>query len=333
MSVSGNVVAPRVGMPESGLFNGVDNSTDRKAGTQSRATPSRLSTLSAIPILLTLAACGGDDPSAPAPQPSTSQTPAPTPSPSPEPTVLDYLIQNVCTDANDQPVAGDPATCERARDLRIGETPPYQLYDQGHYQAVSSVPQDGDRILVTRRLADYDGYDLIQYGDPVQFIRTADPGCGEQTIEGWVLFPRTPGAGSTRHDQRITRINPPPACVEANTVDGQYRADSVVSDHSVEAVWTAPESYRFETGKELLAIRSEHRAHFDLSRKDNAIEVFYFTREYGFSRWEAWVPEKRCSEIKCDTAPLVGRCAPGKADWGGQPWVRIDCRDETEVVL
>ena len=41
-------------------------------------------------------------------------------------TIQDYLVQQVCVDANDTPTAADPTTCPgTARKLRIGEHLPY----------------------------------------------------------------------------------------------------------------------------------------------------------------------------------------------------------------
>lgn len=272
-----------------------------------------------LSLLALVVACGGEEPAG-GYQPTPTPTPTPTATPTPAPTILDYLISNVCADAQDRPTTDDPATCERQRDIREGETLPYRLFDQGRYQETASIPEPGNRVRIIKRLAHYDGYDLIEHdASEARFIETSDPGCGVQRITGWLIAPMTPGAGQVRHNMRIQRVTPSEQCP----------AVSEVIDHSIETVWTAPEPYTFETGKELLTLWSEHRAHFDLSRVDNAIERFGWTREYGLSRWEAWVPEKRCSEIRCDTDALVGRCKAGSESWGGQRWLMIDCRDQT----
>lgn len=45
-------------------------------------------------------------------------------------TIQDYLVQQVCVDANDTPTAADPITCPgTARKLRIGEHLPYHKWD------------------------------------------------------------------------------------------------------------------------------------------------------------------------------------------------------------
>lgn len=254
----------------------------------------------------------------------------------------------------------DPAICSYSRDLRSGETAPYRLtdFDKANggkrYQAVSSVPLTDGTVRIEKRMGEdfpasfdpeRDGYDLLeQEGEFVSFIRTHDPQCGEQHLsgagdgDGWLLFPNRGGltAGGGRQDMTLERLAPPPACPFRERT-------SRVPDRQIVAVWTAPQDVTFESGKTLRAIVSEHRAHHDLARWENAIERFYFTREYGWSRWEAWIPKRRCLDERgsddplkmCDpTDPanfLRGRCTPASATarWGGQDWIRSDCRDTT----
>src|SRR3954449_5802866 len=61
------------------------------------------------------------------------------------PELLDYLIQDVCTNSSDQAIVGDPATCISHRNIRIGEASPYIVtdFDQSDgatYFAFSSFP-------------------------------------------------------------------------------------------------------------------------------------------------------------------------------------------------
>lgn len=262
--------------------------------------------------------------------------------------VVDYLTPNVCVEVDGQPASGDPAFCSNARNLRLDEKLPYQLtdYDKSNgrrYQTVLIELLPGSRILVTKQLEHYSGYDLIEYtGEYVSIIETSDPGCGVQILsgagmgDGWILMPTAlPNAAANhKHAMRLERVSPLPQCHDKSSV-------SSVPDNTINAVWHPPEPFAFESGKTLLTIRTEHHAHFDLSRTENAKEVIYFTREYGFSRWEAWIPEARClserSGVICildaPDNPLRGRCRSETAIeiHGGQRWVRIDCRDTTFV--
>jgi hypothetical protein len=45
------------------------------------------------------------------------------------PELYDYLVQDVCVDSNDRIIAGDPATCSRHRNLKLGEKSPFVLTD------------------------------------------------------------------------------------------------------------------------------------------------------------------------------------------------------------
>lgn len=280
--------------------------------------------------------------------------------------VNDFLVQDVCVDAHDRPIAGDPAVCAKHRNIRAGELLPYVRTDFGpkgaRYQAVTSYPvvgRDGQlKVMVSKSMRANagqftnfqfgyqhlrDGFDLIETsGGLISAIRTSDGGCGDQIIsknawqreDGWVLFPSNQNqpSGNMNHTIRMVRTNPPAACHQANN----YNYVSEDTDAHTQVAWdVAPFKYRYESGKTLSSIDSYHVAHYDLTRTDNAIEKFLFTKEYGFTRWEAWIPRDRCyQEGKwfCNDPDLNlrGRCTGGGVtSWGGQLWVRVDCRDTT----
>lgn len=276
--------------------------------------------------------------------------------------LLDFMVQNVCVDEHNMPIPGDPATCTKQRNLRVGEPVPYLRTDFGpngaRYQGMVSLPVKGSdgaiQVLTSKHHArnfnkytfDFDagrdGYDLIETNGTFSAIRTSDPGCGDQIIsrdasqreDGWILFPDAlnSGNGSTRHPIRIQRLNPPAACDAAN--NGNRLSED--SEAHTQVVWDlTPFGYTYEGGKVLQTVDSYHVANFNLSQKDNAIEKFFFTREYGFTRWEAWIPRDRCYDEKhwfCNDPNLAlrGRCSDtGVTEWGGQVWVRVDCRDST----
>ncbi|PEQ13043.1 hypothetical protein B2G71_09470 [Novosphingobium sp. PC22D] len=240
----------------------------------------------------------------------------------------DFLIQNVCVEAG-AVVPGDPASCPTSRDIRAGETPPYRLTDsdEAHggkrYQAVSSIPDAAGRVRIAKQMDDgsgfhdgfvktRDGYDLIEHeGAFVSIIATSDQQCWEQRFsgagegDGWVLFPNAfpLASGSRRHDMTVRRLDAPEGCPARE-------AESRVGGRRIDAVWHAAAPFTFESGKTLEAIRSEHIAHHDLSRTNNAIETFIFTREYGWSRWEAWIPRKRCRQERGQSDPA---CRSGRS--------------------
>ena len=64
--------------------------------------------------------------------------------------VLDYLVQNVCIDASNKVIPGDPAVCPLSRNVKIGEKVPYLMTDLdrrnggARYQGNFSYPVVGE---------------------------------------------------------------------------------------------------------------------------------------------------------------------------------------------
>ena len=297
--------------------------------------------------------------------------------------LLDYLIQDVCVDAGGNAIAGDPASCGSHRNINIGEHLPYLVtdFDRNNndvtYMAFSSIPMHAEdntlKILIFKSGqgnfdASYtfsfdaarDGYDLIDttFSEYTSIIRTSDGGCFDQMFSpdgsissaaaragGWALFPYAGAPSSwaasssaTIHTYKVQITQNVPNCASGNSNGVTY--------------WNAPASYTFETGKTLQAIKEFHFASTALSSENNALEIYYFSKEYGATRWEAWVPQSRCfAENGNDagichpetpsTYPLQGRCSvlitsstgiAGLDTWGNQNWVRTDCRDMTNYI-
>jgi hypothetical protein len=293
-------------------------------------------------------------------------------SPRVSPELLDYLIQDVCVDSSDRAKIGDPAVCKSHRNLRVGEALPYILtdFDPIHglsYQSVSSVPVLGTdhqlKVLVVKILQgnftqDFhfsfsnarDGFDLIDVGHSnyASIVRTYDPGCHDQLFSrnsrvasladrsgGWVLFPlaEPPSELAPATSLHLTtwRVQLSPGGVRC------------ASNHATGiTVWYRPTPYTFRSGKKLTTLRTDHFAAEDLAQPENSFERFYFTREYGLTRWESWWTLAFCEKTLVNAA---GRCvagpdgeaalcgAVGKLEQqGGQTWVRMDCRDFTRYL-
>jgi hypothetical protein len=314
--------------------------------------------------------------------------------------LFDYLVQDVCVDAQDRIVQGDPASCSRHRNLKLGERTPFLMTDWGtdenqSFFAWTSFPvraEDGQiRVMVSRNSnngrphtpnfsfsfnQNNSGYDLIDltYSGYASIIRTSDANCLDQLFSsrrrspsalrspasragGWILFPNTRSPSSYAATTSIinrtarTPIGGKPGCTQGDSLGATF--------------WNNPRYYRYEGNengqrKNLLTIRTDHFASRDLSSQNNALEMFLFTKEYGLTRWEAWQPRSRCiaetqgqtgrikncypdnypdgSEIPANLVNLRSRCKdlnvsgtshPDISSWGGQVWVRVDCRDMT----
>lgn len=322
-----------------------------------------------------------------------------------DPELYDYLVQDVCLDVAGEVTGEDPANCSFRRNLGVNENLPYLLTDwdqtaQIAYQTVSSTPVlglDGHvRIMVSKSFpeeisSDFlfsfepsrgDGYDLLDINsrDFTSFIRTFDGGCQDQLwapalnlrdprsprerAGGWLLFPLAPAPSAWSDVESKVHTIAKIQLSRSVTSPGCHSGESVAK-----TFWHPPEDYVFESGKILRAIKSEHFASPDLSSAENSLELYYFTKEYGFSRWEAWVPRERCYgtadktpegllrphcdpdrrpaqvyrgdfnknpeldlRSRCDRMIVTGTGQPDIALWGGQEWVRIDCRDNTRWI-
>ena len=143
---------------------------------------------------------------------------------------IDYLVQDVCIDAKGVAIGGDPASCARRRDLKVGEPQRYLLtdYDRASgttFQASSSVPVRGTdgrtMVLLIKNLEgsfgpNYrfsfsparDAFDLVDvsHSGYASIVRTFDGGCLDQILSLTALekpLPIDPAAGSFSRFARI----------------------------------------------------------------------------------------------------------------------------------
>ncbi|EYF01065.1 hypothetical protein [Chondromyces apiculatus] len=280
--------------------------------------------------------------------------------------VRDFLIQDVCVNAQDQPIVGDPYTCLTHRDLRLGEKIPYRYTDSENgavYQSVFSFPvrspnlsDPNPRVVVAKEFGgndvgtafrDFDrctggnctpvyrdGYDVAEMnGTYVSFVGTSDPGINNQSFwrkgcpsgtsdpswneDGWILFPATITQGvqgNVTHYLNITTNNKCPSSFNAAHVAWDYRSQPVT----------------YTSGKSMTTITSHHFAGTGTNNA-TSFEMFYFTKQYGFTRWEVWRRSDQCGSGGC--VPKVHGCnGDTSAVISGQTFIRLDCRDSTYVV-
>lgn len=279
---------------------------------------------------------------------------------------LDFLIQKVCVDKSGQVLPVDPYLCppsDTLRSLRPGEPLPYHRHDQPEAKNIASLQRRDSYPFLTRdgevvvNLFDYapfgqfdagrDGYDITVVRDGWASISATSAKAGPTTFfgsgcrpyDGWVLFPTSAfGEQSFQPGEAAVPIKGvhwaalgqqwPGSCPTA------YETNSLTS-------WEALPKFPFGgVGdiplKRLDAIRSIHGfVNSPQFMTHGHLEVFYFTRLYGFTRWESWTPRKRFDatpnlEARIDVASA--RCGgPVENIYKGITFERIACREWTAI--
>ncbi|WP_131196375.1 hypothetical protein [Lichenihabitans psoromatis] len=276
----------------------------------------------------------------------------------------DFIVQQVCVDGADRAVTDDPAHCGKRRKLRVGEVIPYRRVDAGNWQALYSYPVrglDGEHRAMAEKvfggndtsgfygdLGIRSGYDLLNVGpDYISGIRTSDPGGGDQIFwrnvncertDGWIMFPPGLERGQRGEARSTLKITPGPS-----TACPRMKLLFIAPDFTT---WERPlEPIHYTSGKVLDTITSEHFAYGDPenpAHDNDSMEKFYFTREYGFSRWEAWETPAGCQKRAAKAGkPVADLCTPSpltmcngdnQATFFGKAYLRLDCRDSTYYV-
>lgn len=273
--------------------------------------------------------------------------------------VSDFLIQDVCTDAKGKVIALDPASpaCTHRRNLQYGEKLPYHKTDQhgsdanpaaaNGYQRSDSFPVSKDSSLVGHTL-DFgvgggtfgrkdanDGFNLYETrGTYASAIATQDavggiqyfiaPTCvnGNGNEDSWGLFPTAmKGTGSNLFSLQIAST--PDAC------PGNF-AQSYTA-------WEFPSSpLTYTNGTKLVTALSYHYASPTVAASDH-LEKFYFTREYGATRWERWerpnTPYHSQEKERAASKAALGVCnGPSVTYDSAGPWYLVDCREWTNII-
>ncbi|WP_295165477.1 hypothetical protein [uncultured Brevundimonas sp.] len=167
-------------------------------------------------------------------------------------------------------------------------------------------------------------YDLITTdGNYAAAAGTYDAGAGWQplfqntncsTADSWILAPKNLSVPFSQGQTVATLAGSFPQCP---TVDGFAQSLTV---------WNYYQGYGYQSGKSLNTIKSWHFGGPTVN--SNAIEVFFFTKEYGKTRWEAW---QASSERSQPDASALSRCGVGTnngvATFGQTTYYLADCHD------
>ncbi len=271
----------------------------------------------------------------------------------------DYMLQDVCPDAQDRPTPGATPldACPRPRKLRPGERLPYHKRDwpgaadtlaqpEG-YQQSDSIPIRtalGPAVLQTYDFGDgtraFNRWDSGDGGQVVFFTaRSAGVGVTEDGGAGLQLFL---GPSCTPVDSWVIVDRSFPASLAGQTVATLTRRADRCATRPNQAFtrWTVT-PIRFRTslrgrpgGALLDTLVSEH---FDAGdpAAARAMERMYFTHKLGYTRWEAWrnaaVADR--AQDRTDAARLAasGRCGPALPP-PAPGWAMVDCREWTRLV-
>ena len=269
--------------------------------------------------------------------------------------ILDFLIQDVCLDRRGRVLVKDPAKCKKRRNIRSYEKLPYQKIDMGPgfpkrktigWQRSDSVPMrasNGKWYILKSfdfggphfrgkswgKFEDHqDGWDITELNGPyVSYIGTKDgtndnawSGANCKLDDGWVLFPkymRKHEIANKTHD--IYGVH-----VRKNCHAGMR--------NQAHAAWHwLPKKISYSGGQKLETITTHHWSH-PTSTASTSFEMNYYTREYGATRWEAWV---KCTDQRNCVAPKAANNCHGKrvATINGAKWKRTGCRDWTYIQL
>jgi hypothetical protein len=171
-----------------------------------------------------------------------------------------------------------------------------------------------------------DGFDVTELnGAFTSYSATKDgnndnywSGSGCSLNDGWILFPWNivRGApGNTAHE--ITLVPVREICSETHR------------NHASAAWHWLSEKVAYTSNKRLETITSHHWSHPD-SRDSTSFELNYYTKEYGATRWEAWV---RCNGVEPCVAPAAANVCNGSTTQviNGFSWKRNGCRDWTVI--
>ena len=241
-------------------------------------------------------------------------------------TIHDFLVQNVCLDAQGAVVPGvSPAdsnsACVGQRDLRTGEPLPYHKHDHPNrgetrplgYQRHDSFPVEtagfGEVVEHSFDFGGFEGrrfgvFDKADGGDiavvtagRVAFAATEDGGAGFQLFVGECSGAVIPDA--LTHSWIVVEFSVDrPRPLEGETI---ARLNDLTIGHQetcparFNAAYTrwhvAPFQYRALPGQGApITLTTLISDHYGGVRRDNAdhVERFYFTRELGGTRWERW---------------------------------------------
>lgn len=280
---------------------------------------------------------------------------------------IDWLLSDVCLDSGGKATGDDPAFCKSKRNLAIGEDVHYIRKDPATGMALTGLPlllgyaprvvKIFDRYPNRDFSVATDIYDVYEADGSLLSAtgtRNAVDNNSNFTFwglqegktwawqDGWVFFPV------------CALFNACPVNINGSSTSGSYAIASgtETAKGPVSAsftVWQKYDSYTYKSGKSLATMVSYHSNAKDAQDWVNranqgklAIEAFYFTREYGLTRYENWSSIPECQRLfphlansKCVSGNYESGCTGANATqaWStnGSWTVRAGCEEATHV--
>jgi hypothetical protein len=277
----------------------------------------------------------------------------------------DWLLPDVCVDSHDSVVSADPYYgCPQAttpRQMEPGDPQPYQRFTvdksttRNTFPAID--PQGRELVVNASNEQPLHGYALyindpsLGYvssagtKDPVTFYGTffgKDLSGNPIDHNGWVFYPTS----IFDANDNVTI----PALQEKGDL---YIPTKLVRWDHLGIPWPGEVSTKFNTNiltswkyvpkmvfagngsgktKAMDTIQSIEGFTKDIASKGGHLEVFYFTKAYGLSRWESWFPEKnKASNSGCTASADSTLDANGidSMEYQGLTFYRNNCSDYT----
>lgn len=235
---------------------------------------------------------------------------------------LSWIMKSVCVNAQGNLVSADPyygcPIGTTIRKIQVGDAMPYNNFNQMKYQISDSfVLLDKVGAPLYLHNFDYfpfneynahsasDGFDIYALNNNVVSYSNTKDGGGYGTTffganctfgSGWVLFPTTnflspsqgfwPIAGNYWEQNGQAFFGSCPLGYSTNTLTSWEFKSAYnyggINANPVKAMQTIVSYHGFETDDGVNASQNFiQRGH---------LEVYYFTREYGLTRWEVWTP-------------------------------------------
>jgi hypothetical protein len=270
----------------------------------------------------------------------------------PSETARDWLIKQVCVDAADVALSVDPyPACPAGtsvRKLRFGEALPYHNIDQTGAQQNDALPgRDRAGREIYFHTFDYapfgvfnlydgsDGFDTYVVRDGWVSSPDTRDGGGFGTVffggrcslgSGWVYFPEKGflSGGEVRQ----------PIAVRYWEQSGEDFPGSCPAGYSTDTLtsWKFVPAFPFgglggALTKPMDAMVSHHGFRDGKAFLANGhMEVFYFTEQYGLTRWEVWTP------IAQGGAPSSDCAGTGPFDYRGMRFIVRYCHDWSRLM-